>query len=98
MTRISIDNGGWFDRDVAQCWAEATYHDGADLISIVTGSQWTHEELFRSAGGTWIVHSWGAGRGDSYSRISPAGAAAWLIHCDHEIPEELSAVAAEAEV
>lgn len=86
MHRINIGNGQWFDRDRAQSWEESTRWDGHNHISRVTGSQWEHERLYRTAGGAWIVYAWSQWQGGhrTYRRMSESDAHAWLIDQGHE--------------
>ncbi len=64
MTRINISDvdghqtGQWFDMDSATEYREDQWHDGSNLISSVTASQWHHEDLYRTAGGRWVLNAW----------------------------------------
>src|SRR5690606_26064843 len=44
---------GWFDDEKAERFAEDRDWNGSNWISVATGSQWHHEELYRTAGGRW---------------------------------------------
>ena len=92
MSRIALDDGKWFDDDKATCYGEDTRWDGSNHISKATGSQWEHEELYHTKGGTWVLHSWSQWQGSvpSYRIIGKEEAARWLSANGHE-PEELAA-------
>jgi hypothetical protein len=92
--------GRWFDPSKAQVWEEATRWDGRNHISRATGSQWDHEQLYRTAGGAWIIHRWSQWQGStpSYTQITPAEAAAWLVRAEEDPPEELEQYVTEAEI
>ena len=72
---------GWFDEEKAEKFSEAERWDGSNNISIPTGSQWNHEELFRTAGGRWVLHWYSQyeGRPDSYRFITDHRAREWLL-------------------
>lgn len=96
MRRQAIDDGGWFDRDVARCFNEATRWDGQNHISRATGSQWDHEEMYRTRRGVYILHGWSQWQGSrpSWRRITAAEAGAWLVQmgCAPETDAEREAV------
>jgi hypothetical protein len=78
----------------AQQWDEATDWDGRNHISRATGDQWTHQTLYKSSKGRYyIVHSsqWQGSR-DYAEEVSKRDAAAWLVHNDHELPEDLASL------
>jgi hypothetical protein len=85
MSKISIDNGGWFDPSKTRKWSEDDWWDGHNYISRATGTQWEHESLYRTRRGAWVLHSWcqWQGSGESYMRISEADAHAWLLKQGH---------------
>ena len=85
MARINLGNGQWFDPKAAECFPEDTRWNGQNHISCATGSQWDHEELFRTAKGAWILHSWSQWQGSTphYEEVSPEVARQWLIDQDH---------------
>jgi hypothetical protein len=85
MTRINLGSGRWFDTDSAECFGEDTRFDGRNHISVATGSQWEHEELYRTRTGRWILHEWSQWQGSRayYSEVSDARAKEWLINQDH---------------
>ena len=56
---------GWFDLDKAQGFAEETFHDGRNNISVNTRDQWSHEELYLTRKRRWIKHCWSRWPGGS---------------------------------
>lgn len=90
---LTNDSGKWFDRDKALRWDESTRWDGSNHISCATGSQWNHEELYRTASGRWILHTWSQWQGSSSSweEIAHQAAVLWLSQHGHDdalTPEE----------
>jgi hypothetical protein len=87
MNRVALTDGRWFDLDAASRFAEGEYFDGHNYISKATGSQWEHEALYRTAGGSWILTRWSDWQGSpapTYEAIPDAAAAAWLAANGHE--------------
>ena len=84
--------GAWFDASKAQVWDEDTKWNGNNHISLATGSQWSHQRLFRTASGKWIVENTSQYQGsmDSYEEVTPAAAAAWLVVNNHEPHETIA--------
>lgn len=78
---------GWFDRDAdgANSWSEDTRFDGNNHISLATGSQWDHEELWRSAGGRWVICWWSQweGRQDRWYFVDDDAARDWLLRNEY---------------
>lgn len=92
MARINLGHGKWFETSSAECFAEDTRWDGNNHISVATGSQWEHEELYLTRGGAWILHSWSQWQGSRshYTEISADTARRWLIDQGaHEAVERL---------
>lgn len=81
MSRINLGNGSWFSPESAECFGELTWWDGRNRISVPTGSQWEHEELYRTRKGVWVLHSWSQWQGSrsTYEIVGDAQAKAWLI-------------------
>lgn len=77
---------GWFDRAKAERFEEATHWDGNNHISHATGSQWDHEELYRTAGGRWVLHFWSQYQGHpcGYRFVGDDRAREWLLLNDHD--------------
>lgn len=94
MKRIALTDGTgrWFDAEKAECIKQATYWNGNNWISKVTGSQFAHETLYRTKGGKWVLNQWSdfSGTQDKYNEIDNDAAAVWLSsqelepHCDCE--------------
>lgn len=82
----------WFDRDKATLVAENdTDWDGQNTVSRATGSQWVSEDLYRTAGGAWVIQRdnrdgrHGATVGVTWHGITDAQAQEWLRRQDlHE--------------
>jgi len=101
MSRQPIgDDGTWFDPEKANQWEEETEWDGRNHISLATGSQWDHQQLFHTAGGKWVLHHWSQWQGSrpSWELITAKDAAAWLIRNKHDVPAELKSTTAALEV
>lgn len=102
MARINLGGGRWFNPHAAECFTEDTRWNGRNLISVATGSQWEHEELYRTPKGTWILHSWSQWQGSRplYEVISDTQARTWLIDQDHgdDVERLFPAALAAAEV
>ena len=98
MARFKLEDGAIVDTDrAAQSWEEATFWNGNNHISKATGDQFTHETLYKSSKGRYyIVHSsqWQGSR-DHAEEIPPRDAAAWLLLNEHELPEDLAALAGD---
>ncbi len=100
MTRVYIGNSGkWFDVDAAKKFAEDTYFDGHNMCSVNTKDQWTHETLYLTKGGKWVLAGTSQWQGsqDRYEFISQDEAYHWLAFNGHDnaVP---AAVLAESEV
>jgi hypothetical protein len=80
-----------------QTWPEDRRHDGHNWISIATGSQWEHEDLYCSRRGRyWIEHSsqW-QGSTPRAEWISNHAAAQWLLANGHPLPDDLKSLEQE---
>ena len=88
MKRIALTDGSgkWFDFDNVESFEEATFHDGNNHISRATNSQWTHEILYRTPKGRWILHWWSQWQGsrERYEEVGDERAASWLSVNEHE--------------
>jgi hypothetical protein len=88
MKRVTLTDGTgrWFDIEKAECFEEAFVWDGQNRISKATRSKWDHEELWRTGGGQWVLHSWSQWQGttDSWTLVDDAFAARWLATNDHD--------------
>jgi len=72
-------------------WSEDTRFNGHNHISLVTGSQWEHQRLYRSRRGRFYVEHWSQWQGSTPHAewISPEEAARWLLINNREVPPEL---------
>lgn len=100
MQRQTIDNGSWFDLDKATKFQGKTRHDGRNFISVNTGSQWEHQDLYRTAKGAWVLNSYSSyqGRGESWEAINDQSAVDWLIRNERDIPKDLKHLESTNEV
>jgi hypothetical protein len=92
LSEDGMKTGKFFDSDKATLYKEATFHDGSNWISKATGSQWSHEILFKTASGNWVLNCYSQYQGsvETYEIISPAAAARWFVKNEYDdIPEEL---------
>lgn len=96
MSRFRMSDGTVVDTDNRSAhWFEATRFDGSNQISVNTGSQWLHQELFRSRKGRYYIEHSSQWQGSTpYAEwVSNEEAARWLILNDEELPEDLKALA-----
>jgi hypothetical protein len=86
--------GHWFDLDTAETFNESTWHDGNNFISHATGSQWSHETLYRTASGSWVLNHWSQyqGSGETWTEIGDDEAARWLVQNNHDHPDAAGAI------
>lgn len=80
MARISLSNGKWFDPSKAIKFSENTRWNGNNHISVNTGSQWTHQTLYYTKSGVWVLYRTSQWQGStpSYEVIGTDQAAGWL--------------------
>jgi hypothetical protein len=76
---------GWFDDSAKNIkkFNENTFWNGNNHISKATGSQWSHETLYLTSKGTWVLNH-ASGHSDTYTRIDNEQAARWLVTNDCE--------------
>ena len=84
----------WFERDKATLVAtDETEWDGNNHISRATRSQWIREDLYRTAGGAWVIlrdnhDTRTVPPGPTWHGITPDEAQAWLRKQDlHELAD-----------
>lgn len=95
MARYRMSDSTIVDTENASAhWEEDTYHDGRNHISRATGSQWEHEDLYRSRKGRYYIVRWSQrqGSGDSAEWVSNEEAARWILLNNGEMPEELAGI------
>ena len=80
-------------------WDEHTWWNGSNNISVATGSQWLHEDLYKSRKGNYYVvqRSNYEDVPDKARVLTQKEAALWLLANNHELPEDLAAFAQEIE-
>lgn len=73
---------GHFDPEKAALIREDTRwsEDAGQHVSIVSGGRYTHEGLYRTAGGRWVLNRWSQWQGDAetYQFIDDETAKDWL--------------------
>ena len=80
---------GWFDPTRAERFTEQTDWNGSNNISRATGSQWTHEALWRTSGGRWVLNWWSMWQqqnselAETYRYLEADEALAWLRLNEH---------------
>ena len=92
MARQTIDNGSWFDLDKATKFPESTRWNGRNHISVNTGSQWAHQDLYRTAKGSWVLNSYSAyqGSSESWELVEDNQSVVdWLIRNERDVPDDL---------
>lgn len=100
MPTYRMDDGTVVKTENAtKSWEEATHHDGRNLISDATGSQWEHQQLHRSRKGRYWLECWSQWQGSTPRAewISNNTATEWLIANRHEddMPDDLKALVEE---
>jgi len=92
MRRIALNDGTWFDADQATCYEESSHFDGHNMISDATGSQWEHEEVYKTAKGTYVLHAWSQWQGTAptFEKVSESRAYRWLVRQGYanDVPQE----------
>lgn len=105
MKRVSLTDGSgvWFDADKATKFEEERWHNGSNWISKATGTQWHHENMYRTASGKWILNTWSNYQGvaETFTQIDPEEVAKWFAKqgfSDKDIPEQLHELVSEMEM
>lgn len=82
-------------RNASHHWEEVREWDGRNHIGRSSGSQWHDQTLYRSRKGRYYLEhcSRVQGEHDSAEWLTPEQAAAWLLHNEHTIPEDLKEAA-----
>ena len=78
---------GWFDLEAATEYPDGVRQDDAfNDISLITGSQWERESLYRTSGGRWVRRHWSmrAGNAETWEYISVDAAREWLTRSDYD--------------
>ena len=80
-TALTNNSGAWFNRDSSVKFDEDTRWNGNNHISVSTGSQWSHQALYYTRGGRWILNEWSQWQGslETYEQIEESAAVDWLV-------------------
>lgn len=93
MPRVPMTDGSgsWFNPESSVLFKENTRHDGRNYISVATGSQWEHENLYYTRSGKWVLNAFSQWQGTlpTYERIQEHDAIMWLISNSHQDLDEL---------
>lgn len=86
MKRIPLGDGKWFNPSTAKQYQEDTHHDGRNHISVNTGTQWDHQSLYRTKGGTYVLCEWSDWQGsiERYGIMDEKSADDWLVANGHK--------------
>lgn len=79
--QLTDKSGRWFDTETAIRLTERTWHDGSNQISANTGSQWSHEGLWCTRKGNWILEQ-DSDSSIRYTLLDDAVAIQWISHND----------------
>ena len=92
---------GWFDPETSIRYDSGREWNGQNQISIMTGSEWVDEFLYRTKGGRWVLNHDATrycGGPDSYRFVTDEEAHLWLIRSeinDEAIAEHFGELEAE---
>ena len=83
--------------NAAAHWDEKGDWNGRNYISRATGSQWNHQELYKSRKGRYYIeHSSNFQGSQPHAEwVSPQEAARWLMLMEYELPGDLQQYAEE---
>jgi len=78
-------------QNATESWTEDTWWNGSNHISRATGSQWSHQRLYRSRRGRYWLEYWSDYEGTTPHAewVSPQEAARWLLSQDEALPDDL---------
>lgn len=77
---------GWFDSGKASHFAERTEYKGGVRISLATGASDEHEDLYRTAGGQWVIQQWLSYAPYTRTRFVTEGEAReWLVRSQYRL-------------
>ena len=94
--QLTDKSGHWFDAETSVKLPERTWFDGNNHISANTGSQWSHEALYYTRKGNWILEE-SQGHADHYSTVSEELAIGWISHNDIYGGDEFNELQEEAQ-
>jgi hypothetical protein len=92
MATYRMDDGTIVSTQKAtQSWGEEKDFDGRNHIGRSSGSQWHDQTLYRSSKGRYYLERCSRVQGEHNTAeyLTPEEAASWLLHNEHEIPEDL---------
>lgn len=87
MARYQMEDGTVIDtKNAIAHWDEDTRWDGHNHISVATGSQWSHQTLYRSKKGRFYLEcaSQWQGSAPHAEWVSPQEACRWLLANGHD--------------
>jgi hypothetical protein len=98
VARIALGDGRWFDGTKAKRIKGDYDWNGSNYISVNTGSQWHHQDLYLTAKGVWVKHCCSniSGNLPTWEVISENEALRWLIK-NNEDPADFGLDASELE-
>lgn len=92
MSTYRMEDGTVVKTENAQMsWEEDTRWDGNNHISVATGSQWSHQKLYKSRKGRYYIEhtsQWQGSR-DHAEWVSEQEAARWLLANGEDLPDDL---------
>ena len=96
MARYRMSDGMVVDTEKATAeWEENTRWDGRNHISLATGTQWDHQQLYRSKRGRYYIVHWSQWSTPTAEWVSNEEACRWLLLMGAELPAELATLADE---
>lgn len=77
---------GWFNDDASTAYQEATRWDSNNQVSVNPVDQYSHQILYRTKGGRWVLHTWSQWQGaePKFEFVNDATAKDWLIRNDED--------------
>jgi hypothetical protein len=99
MAKYNIDGRIFRTATAAKSWDEDTRWDGNNYISVPTGSQWEHQQLYKSRKGTYWLETtcnW-QGTVPTAEIMSDHDAAVWLVLNGHDVPADSDTIISDIE-
>jgi len=92
MSIYKIDDKVVDSENAVALWEEDTTWDGSNSISVNTGTQWEHEQLYKSRKGNYWLEHWSQWQGSrAWAEFVPAEEAAkWLMLNGKDLPADLA--------
>lgn len=88
---LAGQTAGWFDPDSATGYDDGDRWDGHNNVGAASGSQWTSETLYRTAGGRWVLNRDASrcdGGPDTYEYVTDEQARDWLMRTRTQANED----------